>query len=507
MRGTVLGICVAVVLLGLLAATAAYAGSKPVVSGQMATPSLVASGGTTTVTASVSGATSCTLSSNKAVGGLPATFSCESGNVNREVTMPQNEGKKAVKYKLTLIAAGTGGSAKVKLTIDVGTPTAMSISADSSDTCALLTTRRVMCWGENNDGQVGSGKTTKPEGLPAQIPSIADANEVAVGGGHACALLATGHVECWGEERRGSLGNGISEGPKECAGGEDACSKVPVEVQGVSDAVQLGGNASCVLLSNGHVECWGENLNGQLGNGMSRSELEYSTVPVEVVGISNATQLAAHSQCVLLPTGHVECWGYNEQGQLGDEWVGHGNPMPSHSSDIPVEALGVTDAAQLNGSCALLTTGHLDCWGSNEYGQVGDDTDTGPDHCGLHAEIPCSTVPVEVSDVTQAIQVAQGSFHACGLLSSGQVECWGSNEDGQLGNGEHGAGKLSLAPVPVVEVTTAVQIEAGTAHACALLASGHIKCWGAGSSGQLGSHKVKANESFNTGTPVSVAGI
>ncbi len=128
MKRLLWGVCVGLVLGTALASSAYGKAPKPLITGLAASPSSVASGGNTTVSASVSEATKCTLSANKAVPGLPVTFSCESGSVSREVAMPQNAGKKAASYKLTLEATGAGGNAKGKLTIEVGLAGATSIS-------------------------------------------------------------------------------------------------------------------------------------------------------------------------------------------------------------------------------------------------------------------------------------------------------------------------------------------------------------------------------------------
>lgn len=92
---------------------------KPVITGLAAGPNPVASGGTVTVSASVSEATECAISANKAVVGLPVSFSCESGSVSRELTMPANGGEKAVKYALKLTAKGAGGVAKQSVSVSV----------------------------------------------------------------------------------------------------------------------------------------------------------------------------------------------------------------------------------------------------------------------------------------------------------------------------------------------------------------------------------------------------
>ena len=179
------------------------------------------------------------------------------------------------------------------------------------------------------------------------------------------------------------------------------------------------------MLSTGHVDCWGENDVGQLGDGNE----EYSDIPVEVRGIANATEVTAgggHS-CALLSTSHIDCWGQNRfGGQLGDG--------SEENSDVPVEVRGVSDATGVTAgyghSCALLSTGHIDCWGENGVGELGDGSEEGSD------------IPVEVHAVSNATEVVAGGYYTCALLSTGHVECWGINYEGELGDG------LAFSEVP-----------------------------------------------------------
>ena len=125
MRGVRLGLLVLGSTLVLLAMSASAAvASKPSITGLTAAPNPVASGGTVTVSASVTAATECTISANKTVAGLPVSFSCESGSVSQEVAMPENSGTKAVKYSLKLTAKGAGGVAKqnAKVTVNPAEP-------------------------------------------------------------------------------------------------------------------------------------------------------------------------------------------------------------------------------------------------------------------------------------------------------------------------------------------------------------------------------------------------
>ncbi len=451
----------------------AYAGGpKPVITGAMATPASVPSGGTITVSASVSGATSCTLTSKGPVAGLPATVSCGSGSYSQEVVMPENLGKKAVEYKLSLSATGAGGtSKKAKIDVAVGFPLAVGVAASDWDSCALLINGRVKCWGQNNDGQIGDGKESKKEArVPVEVLGITDATQVSTGGHNACALLAGGHMECWGENHGGQLGDGTTTN-----------KPTPVEVHGMTEATQVdvAGGTACALLASEHVECWGENWFGSLGNGM---ESGASDAPVEVQGITDAVELAEKATCAVLATGQIDCWGSDERGELGD------GSDAEESALVPVEVLGITTAVQASGEghrCAVLIAATIDCWGWNTGGQLGTGSATGPESCG-GTDSECSRVPVEVQHITDATEVGAGAYDTCALLSSGHVECWGRNSNGQLGDGHHGEGEISLTPVEVQGITSATEIVAGESHNCALLISGHIECWGFNGYGQLG---------------------
>jgi hypothetical protein len=131
----------------------------------------------------------------------------------------------------------------------------------------------------------------------------------------------------------------------------DDCSEI-----GTVTDVSLGHDHSCALLTDGTIQCWGRNLDGQLGNG---SNVDSST-PVKVSGISNATAISVnwHSACALLATGQVKCWGINWAGNLGNN--------SQTASSVPVTVSGITTATAISTgyshSCARLSSGQVQCW-------------------------------------------------------------------------------------------------------------------------------------------------
>ncbi len=467
-RSRLTGLAVGALLLAAMPASQALAStSKPVISGLTASPGTVPNAGTVTVSATVSGATTCTLTSSKKVTSLPASSSCESGSFSQEVAMPTvTPSKKPSVFKLKLTAAGSHGKghAIVDVTVSVmrysETPTAVQgiedavqLGAGREHVCAVLSGGDVSCWGEDQEGQMLGA--TKASDFDHPVPTlVGEAVQVVGGNSFSCAALADGHVQCSGNNSSGQLGDGREGG-----------SPTPVEVVGLSSAseVAASGQSACALLS-GHVECWGLGTSGQLGDGGESN----SRVPVEVSGITDATQVAmgpgGETACALLAGGSVECWGSNKWGALGDGDSEETMPYAVR----PQEVAGLTGVSSLStgafGSCALVAGGAVDCWGAVDQG-------------------PFTDVPVQVEGLPEASAVAAGSSSTCAVVAAGHVLCWGNNSWGELGDGGLSS---SSTPVEVRGLTGAVSLSGGRTDMCALLGSGSIECWGNNTFGQLG---------------------
>lgn len=259
----------------------------------------------------------------------------------------------------------------------------------------------------------------------------------------------------------------------------------PPEPPATAVAIAAGLSHTCGLRSNGTASCWGFNGSGQLGNGTNRS----STTPVDVTGLTGATAIAAGGEhsCAVLVDGTARCWGHNGQHQLGN------SGLPRTSSTRPVAVSGLTGvvavATGATHSCALRASGTVACWGSNMYGQLGNDGN------GANA------TPVTVAGLTGVIAITAGHSHTCALRSSGTVACWGNNLSAQLGL-EAWSPASSSTPRTVAGLSGVTSLTAGGHHNCALSGT-TVRCWGSNWDGELSTDVAGGTEA----TPVVIPGL
>ena len=360
---------------------------------------------------------------------------------------------------------------------------ATSISTGDAHTCALTSVGTVYCWGSNQYGQLGNGNTTNFTAPVKVIGLSGPVSALAAGRGHSCALTNAGAVQCWGQNNYGQLGNGNLT---------DSTS--PVTVNGLSNpvtALAAGYGHTCALTVAGEIQCWGDNGHGELGNGSNSN----SSSPLTVIGLSGlATALAVKhgDTCALISAAAVQCWGAGSDGQLGNGSSGVNaivNPTPVTVIGLGSPVLGL--ATGHAHTCALTGAGAAQCWGYNFYGELGNG------RSGVGTD---SATPVLVAGLGGlATAVAAGSGHTCVTTSAGIVQCWGYNQQGQLGNGSV---TNSAVPVAVIGLSGPVTaLAAGAYNTCALTSAGAVQCWGYNLEGELGNGSLS-----NTPRPTNVLG-
>jgi len=317
-----------------------------------------------------------------------------------------------------------------------GVVDAVALSVGGNHACVLTSAKKLTCWGGNAAGQVGDPSevlwTLKP--TTKILPAAVLASQIALGGAHTCARVTDGTLSCWGSGRYGQIGYLGTSNCTTFTLGDTPCNVKPAPVPDMTDIaeVALGDGHTCIRRNDGSVACWGRNSSGQLGGGAS-VPLEEIGPRVEVKGLGKVAKLALGGEhtCALLEDGTVQCWGKDDEGQLGDG----GSKIALDPQTVP----GLTDVVDLSlGSahtCARVKDGTVRCFGNNDFGQLGDGTKDR------------RRTPTAIGALAGAKKVALGSTHSCALFEDASVRCFGNNGDGQLGDGTNDP---RLVPTPVV---------------------------------------------------------
>ena len=393
-----------------------------------------------------------------------------------------------------------------------------SVVAGERHTCALDGQGQVWCWGANTVLQLGI-QGLRARGLPDMLTSLGSGNKQLVAGDwHTCVISSQGKIGCWGWNRAAQLGH---------ASRTEA--SLPAEVvfkqdqQGAFVDLGAGFAHTCALRQDGKVLCWGVNDFGQTSAKVTT--LGYSTAfeAQPVPRLSGVTSLGVgrRASCALVDSGDVRCWGNGAPGTLGGGDFGVWSALPISALPLQPGVLSVTVGGDT--ACVLAPYGPM-CWGYSGAGQIGDGT------------FESQPSPVSARLLQTAYELVPGLNHSCARVDQGEVECWGSNAEGQLGTGgrlyrggvvpqqflptfapdslviggnhmcgvdllgdvwcrgENTRGQLGTGSVSSSEPFTRVQglgakatkVALGLATTCAILENGSLKCWGSGQSGQLG---------------------
>jgi len=331
---------------------------------------------------------------------------------------------------------------------------------------------------------------------------------LAIGAYHACAILGSGAVKCWGANGSGALGLGDTN--HRSAGSSELGDALPTLNLGTgrcATAITAGGGFTCAILDSGAVKCWGNNVYGSLGlgdvinRGDAAGQMGNSLPAVSLGTGRTAVSIAAgvaHT-CAILDNGALKCWGLNNFGQLGLSDVNsRGDSAGEMGDNLPYVDLGTGHTARALAlgnyqTCALLEDGSVKCWGYAGFGAIGSgDPNSRGDAPG---EMGDNLLPVDLGTGAgcYAKSIVAGGHHTCAILGNGSAKCWGYNTHGELGLGDavqrgDDAGEMGNG-LPAINLgcgRTAKRLTATYFNTCAELDNGQTKCWGAAFTGMLG---------------------
>jgi alpha-tubulin suppressor-like RCC1 family protein len=417
---------------------------------------------------------------------VASALACTKSTQSRNEKAPTKEAAEAARPALELTRTSKPAMAKVT-----------QIAAGWEHTCVLTDRGTVRCWGKGEDGRLGYGNTAnigddELASAGGDIDLGGHAIQITAGERHTCAILVGGAVRCWGSGEFGKLGHGNT---KSIGDDETPAAVGDVPVGAPVKQIAAGGRHTCALLDSGDVRCWGQGRPNQLGyGGVIWEDIGDDETPAKKGNVelgAKAVQLALlpGGTCALLETGAVRCWGGHlvEGGDDPDELSPEETEVPARLKNVVIGA-PVKELAGGDHLCALLESGSVRCFGFGANGALGY-----PEVSGItlyegfkkHGDVQVGG---------KVVKLAVGGEHTCAILEGGAVRCWGNGHLGKLGYGStRNVGELDV-PAAAGDVDVGgpvVDIAAGGLHTCALLESGAVRCWGSGAKGQLGYGNTK----------------
>jgi alpha-tubulin suppressor-like RCC1 family protein len=374
----------------------------------------------------------------------------------------------------------------------VSLPAFSSVAAGDLHTCAVATDKTVMCWGQNDSYQLGTG-STKSLSTPTLVSGLQNVASLALGGQHSCALDASGAVSCWGSNKYGQTG---SRGLRDRTPvGTPRTVKLPKPAK----ALTAGSKHTCALLTTGEVYCWGFNASGQLGTGRTLT----AWAPMKTRTMPAASQVSAGSMhtCAVVASS-LYCWGQNSDRQIG---------LSLSATSIPTKVPSLVAVSMVTTGTAhtcVLSGGSVLCSGRENQFQTSTPPVTTPSSTPQKpgaSSTTTTTVKPKAGAAQSSWRTVQGlqspslvAAHgdtSCALVTAGGVFCWGRNRTGELGRASallsDGPGSvLGASRAPLTGVSSVVQ---GAEHVCALKAS-VVLCWGSGMFGQLGTGIIRRQD-------------
>ncbi|MGH2959984.1 MAG: RCC1 domain-containing protein, partial [Solirubrobacterales bacterium] len=358
-------------------------------------------------------------------------------------------------------------------------------SAGSSNSCAVMLTGAIKCWGFNSQGQSGTGNTTN-SGVPQNSLITSGATAIGYGLEHRCALLGDS-ARCFGDNERGQIGDGSTT--------DRPVPTTPIGLASGVTSLDAGGYSTCAIVTK-VVKCWGNNDFGIVGDGSSNNR----NVPVQVAGIAGATDIdVSGDHACAVEFALLKCWGANGSGQLG---IGSTGPAQTSPAVATTFGSGQSAVAVTGGTTCTFDSGGIKCAGYGYWGQIGNNDSL---------DAPSATAATVLTSGNGAGKMDGGYQSTCAIPTSGannkKVYCWGLNSNSVLGQGPgQNAATLTFLDEPTLVsgiAADATSIAVGYTHVCAVVTAA-VRCWGRNNGGSVtGTDTGNAEQPDPTTTGIS----
>lgn len=348
---------------------------------------------------------------------------------------------------------------------DTGVDAIRQIAVGALHACALLRSGTVYCWGEIGKELIHAGEGNSA--VPLRVEGLPPVKSITAGQVNSCAIDRDDQAWCWGADYAATIA------------AQRAVTMPPTRIAGLPPVTQVAAgwtHVCAIAKSDGSVWCWGLNPAGELGNGTTTA----AGRPVKASGIAGATAISAgvNNTCAVVARGELWCWGTDMQN----------GPGVIVRSDTPARVSGVSDVVAVSNGrnfvCTLSTARQVVCVGSNLMTQLGN------------RQVGRTFGVARPQRISQVEQIGSGMFGACALLADRTVSCWGVLSDF--------SDRAGVEPTTVSGLGSVSGLAVGLAGACAILDSGRAQCWGSNAAGQLGNGSTSTEGSS---PPVAVVGL
>ena len=384
------------------------------------------------------------------------------------------------------IGNGTGGDGTENYNVNASSPVKIinhnnstltweSVNTNGHETCAIDENNDMWCWGKGDNGTFGNG-TMKDSNYPVKVinKSIDGWQLVANGIDHTCGVDTDNIVWCWGRNyddhnKSGQLGIGLNR---------TFSVNTPILIKNKFSipwkTVSTVDDTTCGIDINHQLYCWGDNYYGQLDNydGILKNSYGF---PLTSDSIYNVKKICVGfaNICGIDENSELLCWGANNFGQLGNYTTDNSYypVLITNGQNSRWESVGLGGYH----TCGVDKDDDLWCWGGNDHGQLGDGTT-------VHSSYPLF---ITNSQNISWKSISLGVYHTCGIDKSDRLWCWGGNDYGQLGDGSNAD---SNYPVLITngQNNTWKSISLGAYYTCGIDENGKLWCWGSNNNGQLG---------------------